>query len=111
MMMLWPQPTSESLRSIYDDKYFKNEKFLSNNIASLYGYVDYLSEKRHKRLDMGIILRSIREQLKAPQTEFGIRNSGQGLASRSRIPKPETRASGNWLRAGDVSRRRLRWRF
>jgi len=63
MMCLWPQPTEEGLRVIYDDQYYKNEKFFADNDESLYGYVDYLSEKQFRRLDSNRILEPIAEHL------------------------------------------------
>ena len=49
MMLLWPQPTEQGLRAVYDDKYFRNEKFLSG------GLMDYPLPDEELRLSLAAI--------------------------------------------------------
>jgi len=69
MMVLHPQPTESDLKAVYGDQYYRNEKFLTGANECLYGYVDYLSEKRTRRLDLDEVLRRVLRRLGTPAGE------------------------------------------
>jgi len=49
VMFLYPRPSLEDLRKVYDDNYFLNKDLLSSDSEYLYGYVDYISERINKQ--------------------------------------------------------------
>ncbi len=59
-MMLWPRPSEDQLRSLYDAHYYKNPSQSDDPNGELVGYMDYLRDKPLRQIDLRRVLRMVR---------------------------------------------------
>jgi SAM-dependent methyltransferase len=66
-MWLFPRPSLDDLKNVYDISYFQNERFFVDGSTSLYGYYDYLAERFVRQSSYVDMVRKIRELIAAGQ--------------------------------------------
>lgn len=64
LMWLYPPLSEEQLHETYDESYYANLDFLKGENASIYGYVDYLSERINKQYDYKQIVIRVHDLLR-----------------------------------------------
>lgn len=66
LMFLHPRPSTESLKEVYTDTYFSNPDLTRPDVETLYGYVDYMSERINKQYGYQRVVEATKDML-SPQ--------------------------------------------
>jgi len=80
-MVLDPLPTEESLKSVYNDVYFSNDKLVEpgSQNSNIYGYADYIAERINKQRGYKVIFEKIRSLLISSENPPALLDYGCGL--------------------------------